>query len=462
MLVIFLFVFLPLFAASLFLSRSASADSTPYAVTDDATGGDCPLFGTWDNATKTCTMDRDLDMAVEGNIEITGTDVTLDGNGHTITGQGSVSSGLVVGTNYWQTTAYQVTVKNVTVTNCSFGLSVRGSKDGLFENNSFVNNTGNGLSDSFEDWYFTNEHSGNVNTGNTITGNGGKGIYADTCGNPVFSDNTISGNAGAGITAHSTGWYTGVNSGWITVSGNTITNNDIGISSYMGLEAVVGNHFSGNTRGAMEMQKVDGIEIASNTFDNQYLNMNVDLGVVPGNTESCGNILVNNNFINPDLYLSGCQTSNENVFNLNYWSTHTSPDEDSDGIVDIPYVNIDIYDQNPVTAQDGWCALDPALTLRLDNIYWASLADYNNGLLSVDFIIDSMVDASEVQIVGVTNSGGVSLDTQMPLLIGGIKAGVPAEFTIVHSVPAGVSSFSTSVHGTARNACGDTIYSYPV
>lgn len=51
-------------------------------INDNATGGDCTLFGTWDAATKTCTLANDLTETVQ----IDSNNTILDGNDHTITG----------------------------------------------------------------------------------------------------------------------------------------------------------------------------------------------------------------------------------------------------------------------------------------------------------------------------------------------------------------------------------------
>ena len=53
-----------------------------YTITDDATDGDCSTIGTWDSASKTCTLSGDL---TEG-ITIGSSYITLDGNNHSITG----------------------------------------------------------------------------------------------------------------------------------------------------------------------------------------------------------------------------------------------------------------------------------------------------------------------------------------------------------------------------------------
>ena len=57
---------------------SAFAEIT---ITDDATGGGCTTIGTWDSASKTCTLTSD----VSEQITIGSDGITLDGNSHTIT-----------------------------------------------------------------------------------------------------------------------------------------------------------------------------------------------------------------------------------------------------------------------------------------------------------------------------------------------------------------------------------------
>jgi len=56
------------------------------------------------------------------------------------------------------------------------------------------------------------------------------------------------------------------------------------------------------------------------------------------NLGGSSNVISFNNFIsnNEDSVLAYCRDST-NVFDYNYWSNHTSPDADADGIVDIPF-----------------------------------------------------------------------------------------------------------------------------
>lgn len=42
------------------LSLGLTGTAMAYSIRDDATGGDCTQIGTWDWATKTCTLTSDL------------------------------------------------------------------------------------------------------------------------------------------------------------------------------------------------------------------------------------------------------------------------------------------------------------------------------------------------------------------------------------------------------------------
>jgi len=71
-----------LILGTLGLSQEANATKD---IRDDFTGGDCNLIGIWDSASKTCTLTTDLNE----EIRIGSSDITLDGNFHTLTGPGS-------------------------------------------------------------------------------------------------------------------------------------------------------------------------------------------------------------------------------------------------------------------------------------------------------------------------------------------------------------------------------------
>ena len=104
-----LFLFTLLVLVSVFSINDAFAVKT---ISDDSTGGDCSIIGTWDSATSTCTLSSDITDGV-----VIGTNyIILDGNGHTISGQ----VGIIIDSKF------DVTVKNSNVQN---GINIRNSKD---------------------------------------------------------------------------------------------------------------------------------------------------------------------------------------------------------------------------------------------------------------------------------------------------------------------------------------------
>ncbi len=76
---ILLFSVLAIFVIGLFVLPDAFAELT---ITDDSTGGDCSTVGTWDAGTRTCTFTSD----VSESIVVGSNNITLDGNGKTLTG----------------------------------------------------------------------------------------------------------------------------------------------------------------------------------------------------------------------------------------------------------------------------------------------------------------------------------------------------------------------------------------
>ncbi|RJQ42518.1 MAG: hypothetical protein C4534_09880 [Gaiellales bacterium] len=104
----------------------------------------------------------------------------------------------------------------------------------------------------------------------------------------------------------------------------------------------------------------------------------------------------------------------------------------------------------------------PSLGLSKSGVYWASYADYTARLLSVDLGIGNSGAgaATSAQIEGAINTNGVTVVSSMPMALGGIAAGSSVAATVKYDVPAGVSSFKTTIYATATDACGNA-YSYP-
>ncbi|MBI5871168.1 MAG: IPT/TIG domain-containing protein, partial [Actinobacteria bacterium] len=124
------FLVLAVLLLNLAFTQDAQAAAAK-VISASATGGDCSTVGTWNASTKTCTLTADINAAGKNGIEITADGITLDGNGHSVTGSGGFTTGVSLSVRN------NVTVKNLTVSNFNYGFYV------LFSNNSkiFNNNT---------------------------------------------------------------------------------------------------------------------------------------------------------------------------------------------------------------------------------------------------------------------------------------------------------------------------------
>ena len=105
----------------------------------------------------------------------------------------------------------------------------------------------------------------------------------------------------------------------------------------------------------------------------------------------------------------------------------------------------------------------PDLSPSVVTVYWASLADYVAGNLTVEYSLannSTGLSAIGVDIVSVTNTNSVVLLTGLPVSVGDIAAGSTGGFTLKYSVPAGTTQFTTNLHATASDPTG-TLYDYP-
>lgn len=97
----------------------------------------------------------------------------------------------------------------------------------------------------------------------------------------------------------------------------------------------------------------------------------------------------------------------------------------------------------------------PGLSPSYQGAYWASFRDYTDRILSIDISITNEGPvAYSVEVVGATNTMGVTLDSDIPVVFGDIAAGDSATATVAYTVPAGIGAFRTSINATARDACG--------
>jgi len=231
--------------------------------------------------------------------------VTLDCNGHSITGSGSDDGVNAAGHS-------NVTVKNCVITGFTYGIEFNGASYGTIENNtvsdydglilfssSDINIINNNVSSNHNGIYLSSSNHNNI-TNNTANSNEYAGIYLGSCSNNAIYNNTVdSNNRGIEVDSGQNNSVTNNDAGSNTVgiqssdSHGTIANNTIGLSGYYGIYLTGGSN----------------ITIANNTVGSSGA-----YGIYSGTS---GNTIFNNLFNNTNnAYLSGS----------NIWNTTLSCD----------------------------------------------------------------------------------------------------------------------------------------
>ncbi len=185
-------------------------------ISDDATGGDCASIGTWVSATKTCTLTTDLTET----IQIDSDGITLDGNGHTLTGSNT-------GNGVYLNSTTGVTVRNMNITGFARGIEIWRSNGNTIAGSTFSGN-----------YYGINIRSSD---GNTVAGNDASGNRYDGITLYGSDANSLTGNSASNRRRY--GIYLSGSSN-NTITGNTASNND---SSYNNEYGIVLDNSFGNT-----------------------------------------------------------------------------------------------------------------------------------------------------------------------------------------------------------------------
>jgi parallel beta-helix repeat protein len=368
-----------------------------YTISDNATGGDCTQIGSWDGVTKTCTLTQDVAVADSTDIckiplfwyvnwpcaiRIEDDGITLDGNGHTVTG----TSGGNVGISFnWLS---DVTVKNVTVTGTWSGLFAGFTSNTTIMDSSFENN-------SYTLYLRSSQYATVINT--SFSGNNTAILGNWDKGNHTFEGNTFTGN-NRGISVSSNAPNVLINENTftnnvspVTSNGyNTQVTNNVMTSNHFGVDfggpasygVISGNIFDSNYYG-MRMDAVHHFTVSNNTISGSYYAILVQgfpgyvtkYNTFTGNTVSNNkfalglwktteNTFYQNNFIdNTSDHASW--NSYGNFFSVdlpdggNYWSRYDSAaegctDNESNGICDQPYVFASGTDYLPWAKPDGW------------------------------------------------------------------------------------------------------------
>ncbi|MHA1170415.1 MAG: right-handed parallel beta-helix repeat-containing protein [Candidatus Hodarchaeales archaeon] len=268
------------------------------------------------------------------------------------------------------------------ISNCSisrargYGILIITSRNGILTGNNVSNNGKNGI--WLSDCRDTVIHS------NIISSSGREGIRLLYCVNVNLSSNIVVSSGIEGISVSG--------SRFITVSGNNITNNALGISiDVADNNSIIGNMITQNTGGEGLFFLACGINIYAsdnNTVSYNSVSGNDGYGIAIINSHN--NTIYYNNFISnhdgdvqafdseytPMSFrvcssINNIQEENSNTqrfqqnsnFSHNYWNDWTSPDENNDGIVDIPYVIDGFY----ISSEDRYPLVNPVILTTESN-----------------------------------------------------------------------------------------------
>ncbi|UCE11251.1 MAG: right-handed parallel beta-helix repeat-containing protein [Candidatus Thorarchaeota archaeon] len=180
-------------------------------------------------------------------------------------------------------------------------------------------------------------------SGNIITDNAASGFHLRDSPNNTLSENVICNNTDIGlILGHSLD---------CTIDGNVVFNNSLrGISlEESGFTAVTGNTIYDHVGSGVKIEggSVSG-HISGNTF---YRNDFTGLRILSGHFTVQENNFIDNG-VSHSLFQQIVDGSDGSLFAYNFWSDWTGPDNNSDGIVDLPYTVppiVEEHDQQDLT-----------------------------------------------------------------------------------------------------------------
>lgn len=274
-------------------------------INDNSTGGDCTLIGTWDSATKTCTLTVD----VYETIQIDSNGITLDGNGRTITGTGP-------GYGVYLNRRNGVTIKNLNVQTFTYGISL------IFSNgNTLTNNRATIF------LQFSTDNTLDANTASS----GYDGIHFVASYRNKLTNSTISSNTANGVSLYL--------SDYNTLTNNNISSNGYGISTSLSDGTII-------TRNTVRSSGYSGISFyysSAQVYNNNFINNPVQA------VDNYGG----HHVLNVAAPAGG-----------NYWSDYDTSAEgcnnvDGDSFCDAPYIFTGGQDDLPWTRQDGWLNQPP-------------------------------------------------------------------------------------------------------
>ena len=413
-------------------------------ITNDATGGDCQSasVGTWNAATNTCTLTSDLS---EG-IVIGYNGITLDGNGHTISG--TTGNGILVQVRTG------VTIKNINIKNFDTGINVDNSIGITLSGNTVTGSSTSGITGSYSNTLTITSnkvsgsshgiylvHSTQNSISNNIVSNNSDGILVSVTDNTSVSGNTVSNNSGNGIYL--------IYLGSDTVTGNTVSGNNIGIlMSQSSTNTIASNTVTGNGNGitvsddsynniliknTISSNTNSGISIinsgnAAKITDNTISNNNLGISITPSNSVT----VYNNNLINNPIQVTGASSSTLGLnppIGGNYWSDYspTCTNTNGDSFCDTPYPfsggTVGVIDNYPWTIQNGWHT-----TITTGGDITTTVVGNTTSKL-VSYTVSATQDSSPISVI-CTPSSGSSFQIGKTMVVCTASTGVKASFAI--------------------------------
>ncbi len=397
--------------------------------------------GTWDSVTRVYTLNRDVSECIYVGED----DLTLDGNGHAVTGPGE-DSGVTARSRTG------VTIKNLNISHFSpagifldeccnttvTGNSTLDNVNGIYlfggSNNTITNNicsftwsgivviwshgnilTGNTCDSNGFCGIDVNGSSNNTLAGNTVSNSDDTGIrLQESSNNNILAGNTASGNGGGivliiscddnTITANTCNFNSSYGI-WASGSRNILSHNTTSDNGYYGITIRLSN--STLTRSNTVSNNNLGIWVSggsNNTLAGNTVSNSLDTGVLLN--DSSNSQVYNNNFIGNAIQAE-VSAGSDNVFNLakptggNYWSNWTTPDDDHDGYVDNPYVFQGGQDNLPWSDPDGWLTPPTPEELIQQLISLAEALNLNQGINnSLDSKLQNALAALEAANAG--------------------------------------------------------------
>jgi len=370
------------------------------------TGGDCSTFGTWNQDTKTCTMN----MNVNEEIDILGNWITLDGNGYSINGTGVHRSDSQVNSCIYADAKIGITIDGVKILGgCVHGIYFNELIDSKVIHSEILGNNGGGgiivhNSDNIEirDNYLKDVTGGmgingfnNIIEKNTVIGKGkieysGGGIHIGGSEN-IVRDNKISNFQRTNESKPPGSVGLGIGGSGNQIINNIITENNYGISirntknNHIESNKIFDNLFSGIVMGdgtyytndnLIEKNEIKnhliGIEflgrlVKNNIFEQNSIMLSKEIGVkigqdFPNTVRNEDNVFVNNNFIDNTRQVS---FGEGNFFYTeekggNYWDDYSlgCDDYDNNNFCDESYPfnkgTIGVVDNFVWKQKDGW------------------------------------------------------------------------------------------------------------